>query len=195
MKLNNRGISIIEIVLTFTLIMMITIGLIDIVMNYRNKASLSLRKLDMDTFKNTLTKDIQDDILTLGIKEINTDGECTTIQGLKRCINIVFQDGSEKAFGTSAINPNDENSVRNKYLYYDGEKYALHDELPDKVPVGRNILDFQSITVEDNNLLSTDSIILEDGTVIQIYTIDVFISHIDFDQDFGIHIVATTEAI
>ena len=78
MKLNNKGVSIIEIVLTFALIMVMTMGMLSIVFNYREKASISMEKLDLDTFKNTLTKEIQDDILTLGVKEINTSGECLT---------------------------------------------------------------------------------------------------------------------
>ncbi len=195
MKLNNKGMSIIEIVLTFALIMVMVIGMLTIVMSYRDKASLSIKKLEMDTFKNTLTKDIQDDILKLGIEEVNMDGECATITGLSRCVNIVFKDGSQKVFGTSLINVNDRDSIENKFLYYDGEKYKLHDTLPEKIPNGRTILDFQSITIEDNNILSTDSAILTDGTVVNIYSIDVYVSHIDFEEDFGIHIVATTDPI
>ncbi len=195
MKLNNKGMSIIEIVLTFALIMVMVIGMLTIVMSYRDKASLSIKKLEMDTFKNTLTKDIQDDILKLGIEEVNMDGECATITGLSRCVNIVFKDGSQKVFGTSLINVNDRDSIENKFLYYDGEKYKLHDTLPEKIPNGRTILDFQNITIEDNNILSTDSAILTDGTVVNIYSIDVYVSHIDFEEDFGIHIVATTDPI
>ena len=127
MKLNNKGMSIIEIVLTFALIMAMVIGMFTIIMNYRDKASLSLKKLEMDTFKNTLTKDIQDDILNLGVKEINTDGECSSIQGLSQCINIVYRDDSEKVFGTSKVDANNKDSVENKFIYYDGEKYKLRD--------------------------------------------------------------------
>ena len=186
--------SIIEIVLTFALIMAMVVGMFTIVMNYRDKASLSLKKLEMDTFKNTLTKDIQDDILKLGIKEINMDGECNNVNNLAHCINIVFNDDSEKAFGTSKVDISDIDSIKNKYLYYDGEKYKLTDTLPEKIPAGRNVLDFQSITVEDNNILSTDSIILDNGLKVNIYSIDVYVSHVDFDQDFGIHIVATSDS-
>ena len=194
MKLDNKGMGIIEIVLTFALIMAMVVGMFTIVMNYRDKASLSLKKLEMDTFKNTLTKDIQDDILKLGIKEINMDGECNNVNNLAHCINIVFNDDSEKAFGTSKVDINDIDSTKNKYLYYDGEKYKLTDTLPEKIPAGRNVLDFQSITVEDNNILSTDSIILDNGLKVNIYSIDVYVSHVDFDQDFGIHIVATSDS-
>lgn len=195
MKLNNKGMSIIEIVLTFALIMVMVISMLTIVMNYRNKASTSLKKLELDTFKNTLTKDIQDDILKLGISEINMDGECSSITGLSRCVNLVFKDGTQKIFGTSKIELENKDSIENKFLYYDGEKYKLHESLPDEIPSGRTMLDFQAISVVDNNILSTDTAILADGKTINIYSIDVYVSHIDFDEDFGIHIVATTDPI
>lgn len=193
MKLNNKGMSIVEIVVTFALIMVLVIQMLVVVMNYRVKVSHNLQVLDLETFKNTLTRDIQKDILNLGIKEINTDGECSTITGLNHCINIVFKNNEEKAFGTSKIDVNNIDTIKNKYLYYDGIKYKLKDKLPETIPVGRNILDLQNIKVEDNNILSTDSIVLPDGSINYIYSIDVYISHIDYDQDFGIHIVAYSE--
>ena len=193
MKLNNKGVSIIEIVLTFALIMVMTMGMLSIVFNYREKASISMEKLDLDTFKNTLTKEIQDDILTLGVKEINTSGECLTNAELNSCINIVFLDGTSKAFGTSKVNNNDVDSIKNKFLYYDGLKYRIVDKLPNKIPDGRKAVDFQTIKIQDQNILSTDSMVLENGTVVTFYSIDVYISHIDFDEDFGIHITTTSE--
>jgi len=198
MKLNNKGISIIEIVLTFSLIMIMVIGMIGIVFNYREKASVSLEKLDMHTFKNTITKDIQDDILEYGVKEINTNGECLTNTELNSCVNIVFKNGEEKIFGTSkiAIGTSDEEikkSIENKFLYYDGLKYKLNDKLPSKKSSDREWTDFQMIKIQDSNILSTDSMVLENGNVVIMYAIDVYISHLDFEQDFGIHIVASNE--
>ncbi len=195
MKLNNKGMSIIEIVVTFALIMVMVIQMLTIIVNYRQKANLSLERLDLDTFKNNLTRDIQKDISTLGVSEINTDGECSTITNLNSCINIVFKDGTQKAFGTSKIDSNNYDSIENKYLYYDGLKYKLNDNLPNEIPVGRDPIDFQNIEVIDNNILSTTSALLEDGTIISIYSIDVYVSHTDFEQDFGIHIVATTDEV
>lgn len=198
MKLNNKGISIIEIVLTFSLIMIMVIGMIGIVFNYREKASVSLEKLDMHTFKNTITKDIQDDILEYGVKEINTNGECTNNTELNNCVNIVFKNGEEKIFGTSkiAVGTSDEEikkSIENKFLYYDGLKYKLNDKLPSKKSSDREWTDFQMIKIQDSNILSTDSMVLENGNIVIMYAIDVYISHLDFDEDFGVHIVASSE--
>lgn len=193
MKLNNKGISIIEIILTFALIMTMVIGMLSIVFNYREKASISLEKLEMDTFKNTLTKEVQDDILEKGVKEINREGECLTNTELNSCVNIVFLDDTQSAFGTSKIDLNSKESIENKFLYYDGLKYALKDHIPNKIPEGRKMSDFQTIRIQDKSILSEDSLILENGTIVSFYSIDVYISHIDFDEDFGIHIVTYSE--
>ena len=53
-KLNNKGMSIVEVVLTFALIMVITTGLLMIVVNYRTKVIVSSERLTMDTFKNNI---------------------------------------------------------------------------------------------------------------------------------------------
>ena len=194
-KLNNKGMSIVEIVVTFSIIMIISVGLLSIVVNYRNKISVSLERLKLDTFKNNVTQDIYNDILNLGVTEINTAGECSTLTDLNRCVNIVFQDGSERVFGTSKVEANNKNSIEEKFVYYDGIKYKLKDYLPDNKPSGRVWKDLEAISINDDAILSSSSTVLEDGTKINIYRIDIGIEHIDFTDDFGIHIVATTDDI
>ena len=194
-RLNNKGMSIIEVVVTFALIMFLVVGLLVIVMNYRNKVSISLKQLTLDTFKNNLTQDINHDILTKGLKEINNGGACTSLTDLKRCINLVFADGTQKALGTSKVTANDKNSIINKYIYYDGLKYKLKDSLPDTLPAGRTWIELASINVVDDAILNSNYVILEDGTQVFVYTIDIDISHIDYKDDFGIHIVASTDNI
>ena len=195
LKLNNKGMSIVEVVVTFSMIMIISVGLLTIVVNYRNKVSVSLERLKLDTFKNNVTQDIYNDILNLGVTEINTSGECSTLTNLNRCINIVFQDGSERVLGTSKVEANDKNSVSDKYVYYDGIKYKLKDYLPSNKPSGRVWKDLESITINDDGILNSSYTVLEDGTKVYIYKIDIGVEHIDFLDDFGIHVVATTDDI
>lgn len=194
MKLNNKGMSIIEITVTFALIMAMVIGMLTIVMNYREQASVSLEKLRMDTFKNTLTKDIHDDVSTLGVSEINTGGDCNNVSGLNKCINIVFKDGSQKILGTSYINSTDIKTIENKYIYYDGDKYKLKDDLPDTIPQGRNPLDLQTIVVDDSEILETTTAVSK-GSDFNIYTVKIGVSHFDFEEDFGIHFVVSNDNI
>ena len=201
MKLNNKGMSIVEVVVTFSLIMFLIAGLLIIVMNYRNKASITLERLKLDTFKNNLTQDINNDILTLGLKEAKDDTNTTDTTspcyglGLNRCITLTFNNNTKKVFGTSKVRADDRDSVINKYLFYDGLKYKLKDHVPTTLPEHRTYLDLQEIRVFDDRIFDSSFVVLEDGTKAYIYTFNVDVSHIDFKDDFGIHIVASTDNI
>ncbi len=192
-KLNEKGISVIEIVLSFSLVMIIVAGLLTIIMHYRVKSQVEMTRLDLVTYKNTLTKDIQDDIMKYGVSDINYAGECALASASKYsiCTNIVFNNGTEKTLAVSQININDINSLENKYIRYGNLNYTIDDKLPDKIPTGRAPGDFQSVFINDINFLSTDSAVLNDGSIIKIFSIDIYIEHIDYDDDFGIHIVTT----
>lgn len=205
MKLNNKGMSIIEIVLTFALVMFMVIGMLTIIVNYKAKSADSLVLLDMNTFKNTITRSIQNDILKKGVLSMEyseaNNGTCYGVSGLHRCIKIFFQDGDTKILGTSIVNNNDRNSIENKFIYYDGEKYKLIDILPDKIPEGRVATDFQNIIIDDSNILSVREVTIpkteddEEDQKVKIYSINIGISYVGFDDDFGIHIVATNEEV
>ncbi len=211
-KMNNKGLTIIEIVVTFSMIMFFCIGLLVIVNNYRNKVTVSLKKLDLDTFKNSITQDVNNDLLKQKYKlveivqasEGTPVGNCTEqlLSTLNRCINFKYYNTEtgeyeNRAFGTSKTD-NTRQSYENKYIYYDGIKYPLKEKLPKTIPTledgtQRKYRDFQTITVMDDSILQETSVVLEDGTKITVYRIDVNISHLDFEDDFGIHIVATTD--
>lgn len=203
-ELNNKGMTVVEIVLTFSIIMIIVVGMLTIMVNYRDKVSVSLTRLKLETFKNNLTQDIYNDVITLGVSKIEdfsgtneVDNPCN-VAGLNRCVVITFQNGMQKAFGTSKISdPDDKASIINKYMYYDGLKYPLKDVLPDTLPVSndgvaRHWVDLQSIRINDDGILNSNYTVLEDGTQMYIYNIDVRVAHVDFEDDFGIHIVAST---
>ena len=283
MKLNNKGMSVVEVVITFAIIMMITTGLLMIVVNYRSKVSVSSERLAMDTFKNNVTQDIYNDMLRYGVKEIHefnyidfanshdflinralkkyvegrttypsfmdegdykdetwakvmdllddifekreikdyansTEegdflnvvrdefvdyyGDCITLTDLNRCVNIQFQvpGVSNKAFGTSIVNTESRESIENKYLYYDGIKYKINDKLPDRIPKDasgneRKLVDLQRIKITDDGILGINSTVLEDSTIVKVFTLNVLVYHVDFREDFGIHIVVSNDDI
>ena len=197
-KLNEKGMSVIEVVLTFALIMTIVASILALIMNYRNKMQTNLTYLDLSTYKNTITKEIQDDIMTLGVADINHGGDCTSSEyngEFSSCSNIVFKTGVEKILAVSKIDISNRDSVLNKYIRYGDTKYPIEDTLPKTIPNGRQPGEFQSIFVSDSDFLSVDSTILADGTEIKIYSLDIYIEHIDFDDDFGIHVVATNNDV
>lgn len=195
-KLNEKGLSVIEVVLTFALVMVIASGILTIIMNYRQRAQIEIKRLELVTYKNTLTKEIQTDILDRGIYEINTGGLCTdTSSEYGGCINLVFKDGVEKILAVSRLDDTNSENLKkllnNKYIKYGDTKYPIEDKLPENIPEGRSSKDFQNIYINSDNFLTSDTAILKSGETVKIYSIDIYIEHIDYDDDFGIHIVAT----
>ena len=66
-KLNEKGLTLIEVILTFALIMVIIAGILTIIMNYKARITIEMERLDLVTYKNTLTKEIQTDIIDRGL--------------------------------------------------------------------------------------------------------------------------------
>lgn len=62
-KLNNKGLTAIEVLVCFVIISIIVISMFNIINNYKNKRDLESYKLDITTYKNTVTKTIYDDII------------------------------------------------------------------------------------------------------------------------------------
>ena len=63
-KLNNKGLTVIEILLCFALVSVIVISMMNVVNTYKNKEEIESYKNTIKTYKNTITKAINDDILT-----------------------------------------------------------------------------------------------------------------------------------
>ena len=62
-KLNNKGMTAIELLITFTILSFVLVGMFDMVLNYKNKEQKeSLRTSIMD-YENKLQKTIQDDLI------------------------------------------------------------------------------------------------------------------------------------
>ena len=104
-RLNNNGITTIEILICFVLLAVISTSLYNTVSVYRNKQILEMEKEKIYTYKNLLTKEIQDDIIKRGlinaVKNSSTkltmkfsNGTSTTLEVLKNDNKIIY-DGIE----------------------------------------------------------------------------------------------------
>ncbi len=66
-KLNNKGMTTVEILVSFILIALISSSLFTTVSNYSMKRHLESSKLAINTYKNLVTKEIQDDFIKIGV--------------------------------------------------------------------------------------------------------------------------------
>jgi hypothetical protein len=66
-KINNRGITTIELLLCFILVSIITISMYSTISTFNQKRMIESYKSEIYTYKNLLTKDIQDDFIKIGL--------------------------------------------------------------------------------------------------------------------------------
>ena len=65
-KLNNKGITIVELIISFTLLMIIAMGMLKVVNEIRSFANQKLEEKKVIEFKNDLYKDFHKTMLTKG---------------------------------------------------------------------------------------------------------------------------------
>ena len=98
-RLNNKGITTIEVIISFVIVVIITASLYTTVSNYNQKRLLENYKSKIYTYKNTLTKEIQDDFIKIGLthatyknEHINSTVyhtvECDLRDGTKRKLRV-----------------------------------------------------------------------------------------------------------
>ena len=66
-RLNNRGITTIEVLLCFVLVVIITVSIYATVSSFNNKKILEGYREEIISYKNLLTKDMQDDFIKIGV--------------------------------------------------------------------------------------------------------------------------------
>lgn len=69
-KLNNKGMTTAEILVSFILVALISTTIYATVSNYNIRRELESNKLQINTYKNLLTKDIQDDLIKDGLVKV-----------------------------------------------------------------------------------------------------------------------------
>ncbi len=188
-KMNKKGMTVIEVLISFVLIMIILIALFSIVMNYREKANKEELREEYISFKAMVTKDIQNDILKKELLEVTpVEPASTCAPDVIQCVNLKFKDGTDK--NLFVYNKQTVDAVRNKYIQYGDQKYKIRDDIPEdsEIPSGRTALDYQSVNVYVGRLF--EKTVVDNHTI---YGIHISLTYLEFGEDFGIHIVAMTD--
>lgn len=94
-KLNNKGITTIEVLICFILVVIITVSMYATVSNFNEKKIIEGYKEEIYDYKNILTKDIQDDFIKIGLTHAKYE---KTINGDKvtHTVECSLRDGSER---------------------------------------------------------------------------------------------------
>ncbi len=107
-KINNKGLTVIELILCFALVSAITVGMFKAVNSYKSKQDEESFKNDITTYKTTVTELIYDDIIkhqgitdaqtiqTSGTEIIDPDN-AHNVTEFEYELKLVFRDGTQKS--------------------------------------------------------------------------------------------------
>ena len=104
-KLNNKGLTAVEILVCFVLMVILTVSMYSTVISYKNKQNIESDRDKIVAYKNLLTKEIQDDLIKKGLidaklaEEISNDGN-NTDKYYK--VEFTFRDGTKKTLEVTA---------------------------------------------------------------------------------------------
>ena len=148
--LNNKGFTVAELIVTFVLVMSISIGLFKIVDSYRQRQQKESAIKEIDSFRNEILKAVYDDINEYGvklIKGIDSIGE-SKCNGYNQGVLIEFKPSennelNEKEFcvgkegikygGVLYKKPSSFITFTNNIIYLEGygkgKKWVIHNKL------------------------------------------------------------------
>lgn len=200
MKLNNKGMTTVEVLISFVLLAIIVVSLYGSVESYKNKENIESNKNQIMTYKNLLTKEIQDDLIMKGLidatvkhTEIEIDAAGNVVNPEVYTVDLSFRDGTKSQlivkrvladdYGVDGLicDPESGNVGKNDSfsISYGPEDDLVEYELPD-LGSGENDEGcvVKDLRISDINI-NTDNDIL---------SIDIRFYHPDFSTKYGIDI-------
>ena len=163
--LNNKGFTISEVLVSFTLITAILLSIIGATVFYRDKLKMELVKSQIVDFKNTITKVVYDDIIA---KRVIRAEPCI---GERNCLNLIGKDNSVHNLRIVE----DPGGVRGVFVVYDSNRYMLPDSDIAEADKDGNIVRLCNIT-NGMRFIYYESL----------YTVKMNIEHTGYDLKYDI---------
>ena len=116
--MNKKGFTVIELILSFAFVAVLTVALFSLVMNYRKKEQYAEEVTELTAYKNNITMRIQNDIEQKLLKDVKY---CTSGGSrVNRCVEFTFQDGTKSKLQVLLEDVTDTvgESVFTYYRYY-----------------------------------------------------------------------------
>lgn len=170
-KINNKAFTVVELIITFSIVMVISLGLLKVVDSYREKQQNELYKKEILSYKNEVIKRIEDDFLDKAVK--NIEG-IDAYSNYNQCIKITFGDDTTKDL-----------CANNSEIMYGDIKYKY----PNRFIQLKD--DFIYSTQDTIKALGTGEEAMEvNGIPRKICAINIKLRHTEIKEDFDINIVA-----
>ena len=199
-QINNKGLTTIEILVTFMITAVLAISMYASITNLKNKETIASYKQSMITYRDLLTKEIQDDLIIKHLVSVEK------VDSTKVIFN--FKDGTsselsiEHNFLTSSLkgnlklcNKNNATSSDRGAIIYNEIKYSLPDLGSDFIDTGsagcRKIYSLEmrgmDVTVDKDR---TDSLGVD-----YVLNVKIKLWHPDFGDKYSINIVCPIDYV
>ncbi len=193
MKLNNKGLTVVELILSFTLLIVLVFGMFNVVVEIKDYSETKELEKDLVEFKNRIIYKIQNDLITGNIKDLEIQNTGTT-----PILKITMTDGTTK---TLEIN------LTKKEIKYDDETYKIpHSNLvefldsrvinlcpgypiDEKDPQPSNEEDCKKSAKWIGKVSSYQNVTITNDKVNKVLTIDVPYYEIDGTKNHGFKII------
>lgn len=169
MKVNNKGVTIVELVVSISILTIIVLFLFQLILSLKEVYNSSGIKTEMLNKQAIINREINDD---LNDKQLELARSCSTSPDVINCISFYFKDGTSKRL--EFIQKTDSSPA---YLVYGDYKTELASGSDFNFATSN--YNIKAITITDVVDLTNDSIL----------SINVPIVHPNINNDYGIHVV------
>jgi len=188
--LNKKGFTVVELIMSFAFVSVLTASLLAVVINYKDKEQDLSIKAELLSFKSKLTVDIQNDIQT---KILDSMEHCIDASNnrISRCVKLIFKNGETKVLQIKE-------EIKEDYILNDdGSEEPFMYKAP-YITYG----DIRYTPPEAGNIIVNNTFILDYNTAndgvengLSLYKISIDFEHVDIDADINISIVASGNKI
>ena len=170
--MNKRGFTTIEVILTFSLVVVIMASMSGVVINYRDRVINEQIETRMGDFHNTFTKLVYDDIVNGTITSLSSCTDDTM------CVNLIGENIYQ--LKATVYRTASGNHVKGVYLSYRGVDYLVPD-------TDLNV--YAASTIDDKYTVGVDNFTISKDTVNNLYKVVIPIYHYGLKKDFSIKLV------
>lgn len=177
----EKGFTVIELVLSFALVMFLAVAMFAVVNNYRTRQQTEAVNRDLTSFTTMLTQDIYEEMSKKKVKKIEY---CKDNSGkiINQCTIITFQDNTTKQLKIEMEEVVDDTIEGTTFKYEEFSIVYGTRKYQNPVPKFAKIVSDYMLTY------STEEDDLEYGTI---YKIQIIIEHQDIEDEFKIEIITT----
>lgn len=195
MKLNNKGMTIIEILVTFVIVVVVVTSLYASVIALKNKETIASYKESLTTYRDLMIRDIEADLIEKGLKSYDYSTPYTKTDK----ITFIFKDGQKKdliithKMGCHAISQSEQSDTTlcpggNPAI---GDNYSItYGGVDYKLP---NIGSTTNIAHQPIYDLIIDNVVIDNSSS-DIFDLKIILYHPDLGTKYSIHITSPIDA-